>query len=123
MSALIEKVVGDIGEKKRWQQYRARVRELPPGHRTAVEALERYLLRRGAITEGGVLVDLHEELVGTFEQAASRGTPIGEVVGADPVRFAEVLLGGYAAGEWIAGERQRLVAAFAAAQAQDGAAS
>jgi DNA-binding ferritin-like protein (Dps family) len=114
MSGLIEKVVGDVGGKKRWREYRARVRALPPGYRAAVGALQRYLTHRGVVTEGDVLVDLHVELVEVFERAAAQGTPIREVVGADPAHFADTLLGGHAADRWIDGERQRLVTAIAA---------
>jgi DNA-binding ferritin-like protein (Dps family) len=32
-----------VGEKGQWRQYKARVRQLPASHRTAVDALERYL--------------------------------------------------------------------------------
>jgi len=33
-----------VGEKGRRREYKARVRELPPNYRAAVEAVERYLL-------------------------------------------------------------------------------
>ncbi|WP_460770713.1 hypothetical protein [Mariniluteicoccus flavus] len=78
------------------------------------------MLYRGAITDGDVLVSLHEELVGEFEGALRDGRSIGAVVGADPVRFAEALLAKYAAGEWIESERRRLVDTIARAEAQDG---
>lgn len=120
MSAFIEKVVGDIGDKKRWRQYTARAGALPSNHRSAVQALERYLTHRGVITEGEVLVDLHVELVEVFERAASQGTPVHEVVGGDPVRFADTLLGEYAAGRWVDKERQRLVTAIAATSSAGG---
>ena len=120
MSALIEKVIGDIGDKRRWRGYRARVRALPPSYRAAVEALERYLTHRAVITRGDVLVDLHVELVEVFERAASRGTSIREVVGADPVHFADTLLREHAAGSRIDGERELLAAAIAGAAAEDG---
>ncbi|WP_432570711.1 DUF1048 domain-containing protein [Kineococcus sp. SYSU DK005] len=123
MSALIEKVVGGIGDKKRWRQYEARVQALSSNHEAAVEALERYLRHRALITKGDVLVDLHVELVEAFERAAAQGTPIREVVGGDPVRFAEALLSKHAAGGWIEQERQRLVAAIAGAEAQNGTVS
>ncbi|NAZ76526.1 DUF1048 domain-containing protein [Kineococcus sp. T13] len=123
MSAFIEKVVGDIGDKKRWREHEVRVRALPSGYRSAVEALERYLLRRGVIAKGDVLVDLHVELVEVFERAASQGTPVSEVVGGDPVHFADTLLGKYAAGEWIDEERRRLVSAIADAEAENGSRS
>ena len=33
-----------IGDKRRWRQYKARVKQLPPNYRTAVEGIERYLM-------------------------------------------------------------------------------
>ena len=123
MSKLIEKVVGDIGDKKRWREYEARVSALPTGYRTAVEALERYLTHRGVITRGDVLVDLHEEVVDVFERAAAAGTAIREVVGPDPVHFADTLLGRYVADGWVDKERRRLVEAIARAETQGGSAT
>lgn len=120
MPDLVEKIVGDIGDKRRWREYKAQVTALPTGYRTAVDALERYLMHRGAIPTGDTLVSILEELAETFEQAAAEGTPIGEVVGASPVRFAEMLLGKYSEGErdeWVAGERERLVAGLSASSA------
>ncbi|WP_432547670.1 DUF1048 domain-containing protein [Kineococcus sp. SYSU DK004] len=122
MSALIEKIVGDLGDKARWRRYRARVAALPAGHRDAVEALERYLARVGAISTGSVLVDLHEELAGRFERAAAAGAPVRDVVGDDPVRFADALLARHPGGGWADGERRRLVAALARAARRDGSA-
>ena len=40
-----------VGEKGQWREYKARARQLPASYRTAVEALERYLMYFG--TGGG----------------------------------------------------------------------
>ncbi len=50
---IIEKVVGDFGDKRRWREYTARLKALPPGCRTAAQAIERYLLHFGA-TDGDI---------------------------------------------------------------------
>lgn len=120
MSGLVERVVGDPGDKRRWREYRGRAKALPGAHRASVEALERYLLHRGAITRGDLLVALHEELVEAFERAAADGVGVRRVVGADPVRYAEGLLGRYAEGEWIEKERHRLVEAITRAEQRVG---
>ena len=39
MTMFIEKIVGDLGDKRRWRQYKARVNALPTNYRTTVEAL------------------------------------------------------------------------------------
>ena len=53
MTTSIEKIVGGLGDKRRWRVYRARVTALPAGYRTTVEALERYLTYFGTVTKAG----------------------------------------------------------------------
>ncbi len=119
ISALVEKVVGDFGDKKRWWAYKERRRELPAPYRTALEALERYLTYFGAITRGDVLMSMLEDLADLFEQAATDGTPIRSIVGEDPVEFAETFLRNYAEGQWIERERARLTEAIDRAAAEE----
>ena len=112
----LEGVVGRVvGEKKRWRSYKARVSTLPGPYRDAVNALERYLLVTGGISDGGNAASLLENLADLFEQAASDGTPIREIVGDDPLDFIEAFLRNYAEGDWRAKERQRLIKAIDAA--------
>ena len=106
ISRVTSKVIGD---KRRWREYKARVRRLPPNYRTAVDAIERYLMYFGAITRGDTLVSMLDDLADLFEQAAADGTPIREIVGDDPVEFAETFLKNYSEGQWINKERKRLV--------------
>lgn len=112
----VEKILGDFGDKRRWRQYKARRNALPAGYRTTVEALERYLMHFGMISQGHVLVSMLDDLLDLFEQAAADGTPIRAVVGPDPVDFAETFLRNYAEGQWIAKERERLVETIARAE-------
>ena len=119
ISTLIEKVVGGVGDKKRWWAYRARTKQLPANYRAAIEALERYLTYFGAITKGDVLMSMLEDLADLFEQSAADGTPIRSIVGDDPVEFAETFLRNYAEGQWINKERARLTEAIDRAAAQE----
>ena len=103
MTTFIEKIVGDLGDKRRWRQYKARVKALPTTYRTTVQALERYLTYFGAITKGDVPTDVLMSMLGDladlFEQAAADRTPIRAVVGEDPVEFAETFFGNYSDGQ------------------------
>ncbi|MEU0492301.1 DUF1048 domain-containing protein [Nocardiopsis sp. NPDC006139] len=116
----IEKVTGSFEDKKRYKRYKARVRELPENHRTAVEALDRYLMYFGAITRGDILQTMLDDLIDLFEQSAANGTPVRQVVGEDPVEFAEAFLANYSEGRWIKKERDRLVEAIDRAAGEDG---
>ncbi len=119
VSTLIEKVVGDLGDKKRWREHKARTKRLPARYRTAVEALERYLTYVGAMTKGDVLMRMLEDLDDLFEQSAADGTPVRAIVGDDPVEFAEAFLLNYAGGQWIAKERARLTEAITRATQEE----
>ena len=113
---LIEKIVGDFGDKRRWREYKARVKALPAPYRTSVEAFERYLTYFGAISNGGIMMTMVEDLADLFERAAVDGTPVRAVVGEDPVEFAETFLRNYSDGQWINKERERLIKAINGAE-------
>ncbi len=112
-SKLISKV---IGEKRRWRQYKARVRQLPPRYRMAVDAVERYLMYLGP---GSGDVSMFEDLVDLFEQSAASGTSVRAVVGADPVEFIETFAQNYPEGQWRIRVRERLITAIERADAED----
>ncbi|MEV7046071.1 DUF1048 domain-containing protein [Amycolatopsis sp. NPDC051061] len=97
-----------IGDKRRWRQYKARVKQLPPNYRTAVEAIERYLMHFGML-DGDNAASLFEDVADLFERAAADGTPIREIVGTDPVEFVDELIRNYTKGGYVTRERQRLI--------------
>ena len=109
----ISKVIGD---KRRWRRYKARVRQLPPNYRTAVEAIERYLMYFVPTDEDSA-ASMFEDLAGLFEQAAADGTPVCEIVGEDPVEFVEAFAQNYTQGGYApARVRKRLTDAIARAE-------
>ncbi len=112
IKTLVEKVVGDLGDKKRWWAHKERTRKLPASYRTAIEALERYLMYFGGVTRGDILMTMLEDLADLFEESAANGTPIRAIVGDDPVEFAETFVRNYADGQWINKERARLTEAI-----------
>ena len=79
-----------IGGKRRWWAYQARVKALPEPYRSAVEAIQRYLMSFGR-GDGAGWAEQLEDLADLFEQGAADGTPIREIVGEDPEEFVEAL--------------------------------
>jgi DNA-binding ferritin-like protein (Dps family) len=104
-----------IGPKRRWREYKARVRQLPENYRTTVEAIERYLMHFGPM-DGDSAASLLEDVADLFERAAADGTPIREIVGEDPVEFVEALIGNYEKGGYVTRERERLTNAIKRAE-------
>ena len=119
ISDLAAKVIGD---KRRWRAYKARTKALPDNYRAAVDALERYCMYFGP-TDGDVAASMFEDLAYLFERAAADGTPIRDIVGENPVEFAETFLESYAKGGWVTRERERLTGAIERAAGDEGAGS
>jgi DNA-binding ferritin-like protein (Dps family) len=108
MTMWIEKIVGDLGDRKKYRKYRERVRALPDGYRQAAQALERYLMNLGPTGGGKNLIMMLNDLADLLEQSVAAGTPLRDVVGADPDEFAEDFLRNYDGSSWIRSERERL---------------
>jgi DNA-binding ferritin-like protein (Dps family) len=107
-----------IGDKKRWRQYKARKEQLPANYRTAMDAVERYLMYFGR-GDGPSWASMLDDLADLFEQSAANGTPIREIVGEDPVEFVEAFIQNYPEGQWRIRERQRLTNAIERAAGED----
>jgi DNA-binding ferritin-like protein (Dps family) len=66
----------------------------------------------GGISKGDVLMTMLDDLGDLFEQSATAGTSVREIVGDEPVEFVETFLANYSDGQWIDKERTRLNAAI-----------
>lgn len=109
-----------VEDKKRYRDYKNRKQKLPNHYRTAIDALERYLMYFGAISDGNMMLRMLDDLLDLFEQGATDGTPVREVVGDDPVKFAEIFLQNYSEGQWVQKERNRLIQAINQATGDNG---
>jgi DNA-binding ferritin-like protein (Dps family) len=65
----------------------------------------------GGVTEGDTIVQMFSDLADLWERAAADGTPVGDIVGDDPVEFAESFAQAYGGKRWIDKERTRLIEA------------
>lgn len=108
MTMWIDKIVGDLGDKKSYLEYKSRVKKLPTGYREAAKALERYLMYLGPSDDGKALISMLTDLADLLEQSVADGTPIRLLVGDEPAEFAETFLDNYPGGSWIRKERTRL---------------
>ena len=63
----------------------------------------------GGITDGDTTVQMFVDLVDLWERAALDGTSVADIVGEDPVEFAESFAQAYSSKRWIDKERAKLV--------------
>jgi DNA-binding ferritin-like protein (Dps family) len=115
----IETLTGSLEHKKQYKQAKARLDALPEPYLTAANAFNRYFMYYGGVTDGDTMVRMLVDLADLWERAAVDGTPVVEIVGDDPVDFAETFAQAYGGKRWIDKERARLVKEIAAVTGQD----
>jgi DNA-binding ferritin-like protein (Dps family) len=115
----IETVVGSLEQKKQYKQDKARIDALPDPYGAAAKAMHRYFLYYGGITDGDTLTTMFGDLADLWERASVDGTPLREIVGDDPVDFAETFAKAYVGKQWIDKERARLTKAIEDAERGD----
>ncbi|MFR9806147.1 DUF1048 domain-containing protein [Pseudonocardia sp. RS010] len=112
----IEALTGPLAQKKQYRQDKARIDALPAPYGEAAKAMHRYLNYAGGIVDGDTIIRMHTDLADLWERAATDGTPVRAIVGADPVEFAEEFARAYESEHWIDTERARFVESIAAAE-------
>ena len=82
-------------------------------------AFNRYFMYYGGVTEGDTIVQMFVDLADLWERAAIDGTPVSQIVGEDPIEFAESFAQAYGGKRWIDKERARLNEAVDKAKAKE----
>ena len=115
----LEAITGSLEQKKQYKQAKARLESLPEPYAAAGEAVNRYLMYFGGVVDGDVIVRMFVDLADLWERAALDGTPVRDIVGDDPVEFAETYAESYGGKRWIDKERARLVQAIEDAERRE----
>jgi len=110
-SKWIERVTGSLEQKKQYKEQKARIDALPEPYGTVAQAFQRYFMFYGGIVDGDTIVTMLGDFADLWERAAADGTPVRDVVGEDPVAFADTFAESYTGRRWIDKERARLVKA------------
>jgi len=115
----IELIVGPLEQKKQYRSAKGRIESLPAPYRETAEAFLRYLMYFGGTVEGDIIVRMYVDAADLWERAALDGTPVRDIVGDDPVDFAETFALAYGGKQWIDKERARFVEAVRKATGEE----
>lgn len=88
-----------LADKQRYHQYKAEKQQLPSEYRQALDALEKYMYNFAG--NNGFMEVLYQTLELFTESAANR-VPVKQVIGNDPVIFANNLMAQYPDNLWFA---------------------
>lgn len=115
----IEVIVGPLEQKKQYRRDKARIDALPEPYLAAAKAVHRYLMYSSGITDGDTLITMFGDFADLWDRAATDGTPVRDIVGDDPVEFAESFSQAYGGERWIDKERARLTKSIAATDREE----
>ena len=90
MSTFIDKIVGDMGEKKEWKAIEARANKLPEDYRTVYAEIKKYVWG----TSGISTIDPFKTLIDLFEESAAEGRNVLDITGDNVAAFADELVRG-----------------------------
>lgn len=82
-------------------------------------AFTRYFMDYGGVTEGDTMVQMFSDFADLWERAAIDGAPVSEIVGEDPIEFAESFAQAFGGKRWIDKERARLNEAVSKAKGME----
>lgn len=94
-----------IQEKREFRAYQKRVNELPEEYRKAMKAIESYMWN---YAKGSGMLELLRNILEMFENSASDGLSVRDVVGNDIAEFADSLLAEYPEETWMDKMRKKL---------------
>lgn len=87
-----------IGDKKAYKKFKAEVAQLPNEYQIAFNSLQKYMWNFGKSAGFQVVFD---DLLHLFQESAMENIPLKDVIGEDPVQFADELMSQYPDELWI----------------------
>lgn len=91
----LEKIIGD---KKNYRQFKAEIAKLPEDYQVAFNALQKYMWNFWGDDE---FQDAFDQMLHMFQEAAYDHIPVNDLIGNDPVKFADELMSQYSEHLWI----------------------
>ena len=94
-----------IQEKREYRAYKQRVENLPGEYRKAMKAIEEYMWN---FAKGAGMLEHLKNILEMFENSASEGLSVRDVVGEDIAEFADSLLAEFPEETWMDKMRKKL---------------
>lgn len=102
MMNMIQKM---IQEKKDYREYKDRVNQLPQDYSKVMKGIEKYMW---SYAKDAKMFEHIQSVLEMFENGASEGLPISNVIGEDVVTFADNILAEIQEDTWMYDMRKKL---------------
>ena len=88
--SILDKIIGDLGEKKAYRENEKRAKALPSEYAASYKEIKGYIFRTSGILTIAPLITL----VDMLEEAAAEGKHVIDITGPDVAAFADELVRG-----------------------------
>lgn len=90
MSIFLDKILGDLENKKEWNAIEKRAKALPDDYRVVYKEIKRYVWNCTGVST----IDVFKVLIDMFEDSAASGRKVLEITGDDVAAFCDELVRG-----------------------------
>lgn len=90
--SIIEKIIGNLDDKREWKAMEARAKALPSEYRNAYNAIKKYMWTSGGPSDWKDSSRIFGGILDLFEEGAAEGKKVTDLTGADVADFCDELV-------------------------------
>lgn len=90
--SFIEKIIGNLDDKREWKAMEARAKALPSEYYNAYNAIKKYMWTTGGTTDWKEISRIFGGILDLLEEGAAEGRKVTDLTGEDVAAFCDELL-------------------------------
>lgn len=90
--SIIEKIIGNLDDKREWKAMEARAKALPSEYRNAYNAIKKYMWTSGGPSDWKDSSRIFGGILDLFEEGAAEGKKVTDLTGEDVADFCDELV-------------------------------
>lgn len=89
---IIEKIIGNLDDKREWKAMEARAKALPSEYRNAYNAIKKYMWTSGGLSDWKDISHIFGGILDLLEEWAAEGKKVTDLTGEDVATFCDELV-------------------------------
>ncbi|WP_175072799.1 DUF1048 domain-containing protein [Terribacillus sp. AE2B 122] len=90
--SIVEKIIGNIADKREWKEMEMRAKALPSEYHTAYNAMKEYMWVSYGLSDWNEINRIFRGVLDLFEEGAAEGKKVTDLTGKDTAAFCDELV-------------------------------
>ncbi|WP_280771782.1 DUF1048 domain-containing protein [Salipaludibacillus daqingensis] len=90
--SIVEKIIGNLDDKREWKAMEARAKTLPSEYRNAYSAIKKYIWTSGGPSDWKEIRLIFGGILDLFEEGAAEGKKVTDLTGENVAAFCDELV-------------------------------